>query len=291
MLSFALLATPAAFAQNMIGEVFSGDASVRGSVLFSGNGAHVLSGSQITAGDGEALLNLERGGQLRICPKTTLSLSADASSKALVFGLNTGSMELNYSLASAADSLITPDFRLQLISPGNFHLAISVSPSGDTCLHSLPSNSTAVFVAEMMGSDSYQLSPGKSVMFRGGRVSGATEAPAKCGCAEIGARLPAPGPTSTIPAVPAAATGSALAASKAGEAHLEVDSSFAYHGNEAAPDLYGIASHLSLSTDNSKLALALLPQVSGPPPKTEAPAKKPGLLHRLGGLLGRLIGR
>jgi hypothetical protein len=86
-------------------------------------------------------------------------------------------------------------------------------------------------------------------------------------------------------------TGSAPAASKAGEAHLEVDSSFAYHGNEATPDLYGMASRLSLSTDNSKLALALLPQVSGPTPENEAPARKPGLLHRLGSLLGRLVGR
>ncbi len=144
----------------------------------------MLSGSQVTAGDGAALLKLERGGELRICAKTNLSLSADAAGKALVLGLNAGAMELNYSLASSADLLITPDFRLQLISPGTFHLAISVNPAGDTCLRSLPGNDASVFISEMMGSDSYQLSPGKNVMFRAGKISGATEAPAVCGCPE-----------------------------------------------------------------------------------------------------------
>ncbi len=289
LLSFAMAAIPAAYAQKAIGEVYSGDASVRGSVLFSSNGAHILSGSQVAAGDGVALLKLARGGQLRICPKTNLSLSADASGKALVLGLNAGAMELNYSLTSAADLLITPDFRLQLISPGTFHLAISVSPAGDTCLRSLPGNDASVWVAEMMGSDSYQLSPGKSVMFRGGLISGATEAPANCGCAETTPSAPvaaAPPPPATPPAEE-----NRTEAKPANEAHLEVDSSFVYRGNEAVQDIYGSLSRLSISTDNSKLALALLPQVSGPKAETTTPAKKPGILQRMGGLFGRLFGR
>lgn len=287
LLSFALVAAPAADAQNAIGEVFSGDASVRGSVLFSNHGTKVLSGSQVTAGEGVALLKLERGGQLRICPKTNLSLSADAGGKALVLGLNAGSMELNYSLATAADSLVTPDFRLQLISPGTFHLAISVSPAGDTCLRSLPGNDASVFVAEMMGNDSYQLSPGKNVMFRAGRISGATEAPADCGCAEIIApKIAEPAPTPAEPAnqgVPPP--------DKPTEGHMEVDSSFVYRGKEAAPDLYNAVSRLSVATNDSKLALALIPKVTGPEAKTEAPAKKPGILHRLGSMLGRVFRR
>jgi hypothetical protein len=153
LFGFALAASGALHAQNAIGEVFSSDASVRGSVILSGNGAHVLSGSQVSAGDGAALLKLERGGDIRICPKTNLSLSADESGKALVLGLNAGQMELNYTLRSAADSLITPDFRMQLISPGTFHLALAVTPNGDTCLRSLPGNDAAVFISEMMSGE------------------------------------------------------------------------------------------------------------------------------------------
>lgn len=300
LLGIALAAAPAANAQNAIGEVFSGDAGVRGAVLLSSSGTHVLSGSQITAGDGAALLKLERGGELRICAKTNVSLSADATGKALVLGLNAGAMELNYSLASSADLLITPDFRLQLISPGIFHLAVSVTPTGDTCLRSLPGNDAAVFISEMMGSDSYQLSPGKNVMFRAGKISGATEAPAVCGCPEttqemmVRAAPPAAAPAK--PEIPPAADNTADNAAQMAEnqppnaAHLEVESTFAYRGDEAGQDIYGSVARLSLSSDNSKLTLALLPQVSGPVAAELKPAaKRESRLHRFGKFLGRLF--
>ena len=115
------------------------------------------------------MLKLERGGELRICPKTNLSLSADPGGKALVLGLNEGSMELDYALHSAADTLITPDFRVQLISPGTFHFAISVAPTGDTCVRSLAGNDAALFIAEMMGSGLLPALAGKERDVPGGK--------------------------------------------------------------------------------------------------------------------------
>jgi hypothetical protein len=230
-------------------------------------------------------------------------VSADASGKELALGLNVGSMELEYTLASASDSLMTPDFRLRLISPGNFHLAISVGPAGDTCLRTLPGNDAAVFVAEMLGNDSYQLSPGKSVMFGGGKISGAIPAPEMCGCPV--SRLDLQTAESTVsPATSAAPVASPeepaekkpsekqtaeapAPAEPTAVAHMEVDSGFVYRGDDAVQDIYGSVSRLSLSTDNSKLALALLPQVSGPTAKPEAAEKKSGFLHWLGHLFGR----
>ncbi len=293
-LGFALILPGALHAQNAIGEVFASDASVRGSVALSGNGTRVLSGSQVSAGDGAALLKLERGGELRICPKTNLSLSTDADGKALVLGLNAGSMELNYGLQTSADTLVTPDFRMQLISPGNFHLAISVAPSGDTCMRSLPGNDAAVFVAEMMGTESYQLSPGKSVLFRGGSVAGATEAPAMCGCPAVKAEPRAEKERTEAPAAAAKEPAPVVQASqKEAEPHLEVNSSFVYRGSEVAQDYYASVARLSVSVDNSALALALLPKVSAPVAKQPGKPveKKEGLLHRFGSFLGRLFGK
>jgi hypothetical protein len=319
LLGFALAASVAARGQNAIGELFSGDASVRGQVLFSNQGTEVLSGSQVSAGAGAAVLKLKRGGQVRICPGTNLSLSTDASGKALALALSAGSMELDYTLPSAADAVLTPDFRLQLISPGTFHLAISVGPSGDTCVHSLPGNDAAVFVAEMMGNDSYQLSPWKSVLFGGGKITGATVAPQRCGCPEEAApaRMPE---LAESPAASPAQGGSAATEAPAAEqpitqiqpaekaasketsngtqeaaapaeqnavAHLEADTQFVYRGNQQAQDLYGQVSRLSISTDNSALALALLPQVSGPPAKPAPVEHKSGFLHWLSHLFGR----
>jgi hypothetical protein len=307
LLGLALAATPAIHAQNTIGEVFASDASVHGSVVLSGNGAHVLSGSQVTAGDGVAVLKLDRGGEVRICPKTNLSLSVDSSGKALVLGLNAGSMEVDYSLSSAADSLITPDFRLQLISPGTFHLAISVAPTGDTCMRSLHGNDASVFIAEMMGSDTYQLSPGKNVMFRAGRISGAVDAPAVCGCPVTETPVPEAvilpnadlvlAPETTPTQKPSQETAPKTAATldvpqnEHAESHLEAESTFVYHGNEAVQDTYSSVARLSLSTDNSRLALALLPKISGPAAITKPPEKNSGKLHRFRQFVGRLFGR
>src|ERR1700687_5619358 len=111
LLGCALASSGAAQGQNAIGEVFSGDASVRGAVLLSNRGTQVLSGSQVTAGDGAALLKLTRGGQVRICPKTNLSLSSDAGGKALALALNVGSMELDYTLAGGGGALMNAAFR------------------------------------------------------------------------------------------------------------------------------------------------------------------------------------
>jgi hypothetical protein len=278
--------------------VFSGEASVRGAVYLSGSGTHVLSGSQVTAGEAAALLKLERGGELRICPKTNVSLSADAAGKALVLGLNAGAMELDYSLASAADLLLTPDFRLQLISPGSFHLAISVAADGDTCLRTLTGNDASVFVSETMGTDSYQLSPGKSVLFRAGRISGATEAPAVCGCPatkpEMLARAAAvvTAPEALVESVKETTPAAGNAADTKADVveHMEVDGTFVYRGNEAVQDYYGAVARLSLSSDNSKLALALLPQVSGPMAAEAKPAqKKESRLHSLRKFFGGLF--
>jgi hypothetical protein len=304
LLGLALTATPAIHAQNVIGEVFASDASVRGSVVLSGNGAHVLSGSQVSAGDGVAVLKLERGGEVRICPKTNLSLSVDPSGKALVLGLNAGSMELDYSLNSATDSLITPDFRLQLISPGTFHLAISVAPSGDTCMHSLPGSDASVFIAEMMGSDTYQLSPGKNVMFSAGKISGAREAPPVCGCPATKSEMqmteaatPLGAGSAPVVETPATApeavpeTAKETPRSNSAESHLEAESTFVYRGSEAVQDTYTSVARLSLSKDNSKLALALLPTVSGPGQISKQQEKNPGRLHRFGSFLGRLFGK
>ena len=315
LLGFALAATVAAHGQNAIGELFSGDASVRGQVLFSNLGTEVLSGSQVSAGAGAAVLKLKRGGQVRICPGTNLSLTTDASGKALALALSVGAMELNYTLPSAADAVLTPDFRMQLISPGTFHLAISVGASGDTCIRTLPGDDAAVFVAEMMGRDSYQLSPYKSVLFGGGKIANATVAPERCGCpepsapvqmaemAESPAASPAPGgkPATEAPpaekpvAQPPPAENDALqenppAAAPAEQnalAHLEADIPFVVRGDQQAQDLYGEVSRLSISTDNSALALALLPQVSGPPAKPAAVEKKSGFRQWLRHLFGR----
>jgi hypothetical protein len=313
---------------NVIGEVFSGEAGVQGSLLRASGGMQVLSGSQVSAGDGAALVKLRRGGEVRVCPKTNLATSADSAGKSLVLGLSVGSMELHYTLSRGADLLMTPDLRLQLISPGTFHLAISVGPTGDTCIRSMADSDASVFVTEMMGSAGYQIGAGKSVMFGSGRIAEATMAPPWCGCPpadllvaskdsgtattmsadEAATSTQAPEKKKTMEAAAAeyaqahavpdsrpGARGTGAAPSKM--AHLESESKFVYRGDHEAQDLYASVSTLSLSTDNSGLVLALLPTVTGPeavpepPPAPPAAAKKQAHGRGFWGSIGHFFGR
>ncbi len=197
-------------------------------------------------------------------------------------------MELNYTLTSAADSVLTPDFRLQLISPGTFHLAISVGASGDTCVRSLPGNDAAVFVAEMMGNDSYQLSPWKErfvwrgkdlrrhrgpagVRLPGARPAGTVARAGGSCCRVAGTRAAAPRSQSRPPInkLPNRSRRKRLPRRRQSRLRWRTcspNTQFVFRGEQAEPDLSGLVSRLSISTDNSALALALLPQVSGPPP-------------------------
>ena len=164
MLFAAVAAQGQNAAGNVIGEVYSGEAALRGTLLRASSGMPVLSGGQVSAGDGSALVKLQRGGQLRVCPKTNLALSADPVGKSMVLGLNVGAMELNYSLAGGADLLLTPDLQLQLISPGTFHQAVSVGSSGATCESALPGRTSAGVDYQMIGNDPNQIGAGNSEM-------------------------------------------------------------------------------------------------------------------------------
>src|SRR5271165_6861042 len=171
-----------AHAQQNVGELFASDASVKGGVVLANSGTNVLSGSSIAAGERTATLKLERGGNMLICPGTSLAVTTSQNGRQLMLSMNAGNIEMDYPIGAAADNLLTPDFRLLLPGPGRLHLAVRVSAKGDTCVQSLASNSSAVVVSEGMGDESYQVKPNEAVIFNGGRISGAMPTHERCGC-------------------------------------------------------------------------------------------------------------
>src|SRR3954469_14700517 len=108
-----------------IGEVFATDATVQGSVILVGSGTRVGSGSTVSAGRSAASLRLERGGEVRVCRGTSVSVTAATRSKGLMLSLDVGTIETHYSVGSSADTIQTPDFRIMLPGPGDFNFAIS----------------------------------------------------------------------------------------------------------------------------------------------------------------------
>ncbi len=165
-----------------VGELFASDASVRGAMVMTSGGTRVMSGSQVAAGSSAAMLRLTRGGEVRVCPGTSVAVSQQWKAAPIQFGIGMGAMEIQYKLESVSDTIVTPDFRIQLIGPGTFHFALGAAANGDTCVKSLPGQNASIIVNDAMGDGTYQIAAGWSVIFMQGKLKEVYSSDKPCGC-------------------------------------------------------------------------------------------------------------
>ncbi|HWX53195.1 MAG TPA: hypothetical protein VN176_01255 [Verrucomicrobiae bacterium] len=210
-----------------VGELFPIETDARGPAVLAGTGMAVGNGSQLAAGEFPALLRLARGGQVRICPQSGLSVNTVPGNDGLLLSMNTGGVEINYALRDFADTLVTPDFRVLLAGPGTFHFAVGVNGRGDTCIKPMAGNTARVIVSEMFGSGTYQVKEDEAIVFVDGKLGGRASLTAECGC-----------PAAISPALRASdqpASQPAVQGDKPASARIGVGTPFVFSARGASP--------------------------------------------------------
>lgn len=151
------------------------------------------SGSSVSADSETTVLRLKHTGDVYVCPRTTVSMVRSKDAPDLMLAMNRGGLETHLTLKDSAGEVVTPDLRILLRGPGDFHYAIRVDSGGNACVRALPGNASTAIIYEQIGDGEYELKHDGQLVFHDGKlVPDATASsesnlpytilPVECGC-------------------------------------------------------------------------------------------------------------
>src|SRR5689334_6058112 len=309
----------------MIGELFPSDTGAPLALRPVGSGMPVVSGSELSAGIAPAVFRLNRGGQIRICPRS--SLSVNSSGNSLLLSMSGGAIVVEDRLTQqVSDILLTPDFSIQMTGPGVYRFALGIDSKGTTCMKTLGGSAQLTFT-ELLGTGVYRSKPNDSVQFSNGSLATISAATGNCGCPAgtpitVANAQPTPTPapvTSQAQAAPPVQPGQRVQTAndptapvpedQPGQIHVQVDAPFIFNARESAGAVkpYSVAKIQFSNLPNAVFAQEqvdpiVLPEKTAEVSPQQGPAaevkpqepkeeKKKGFFGRVKGFFGSMFHR
>ncbi|GGG93492.1 hypothetical protein [Silvibacterium dinghuense] len=159
------------------------DGMISGTVRVSGNRFLLYNGARVESMTESMEVKLERGGSMRLCPRSQLQiLTADANA-GMMLAFQAGGTEEAFPL-KMGDQVITPDWRVELTSATRTGdvglLQVAMNRHGDLCLQGNSQPGSYFRVTSLIGGDAFQYSgDDRSARFSEGKMETSTEG---CGC-------------------------------------------------------------------------------------------------------------
>jgi len=248
--------------------------------------AMIAASGTVTAGDHAATITLPHRGNLKLCPTTKVTLTADSSiasagAPGLMLALDKGAVEAGFATGKNSDVILTPDFRILVSGPGTASVQVRLGEKGDTCVDNRGPNAAYVTVSSIFDGGIYRVQADQRVMFQHGSLREVVDQEKEsCGC-------PPETPQTTLPNAFPLAQSAGLApltpASTApvppGTVSAQVTASVAFDAAKPA-DPAPAQPDLSAPKEQPEKA----------PAKAAKPEAKAGFFHGLGRFFRKIFG-
>ncbi len=235
-------------------------------------------------------VDLLRGGALLVCPGSAVRIGEGSSmgtadrpaDRGLMFSLERGALETNYTPGTYSDVVLTPDLRLLISPPGEANLRVRVSQQGDTCVDNAGDKAPYVVASSLLDGGAYRVRPGQRVLFLHGSLNEVVDNEHEpCGC-------------------PPALAAELASAKNGGPSSTPADTVFptaVSEGLQEPPKLGGSAPVVPTGVPHAQVSATLSSATAPTPPPSaiaaappKPPAPKRGFLGRVGHFFSKVFG-